>query len=86
MRVKQYLRAVALALALGIATMAPAIADDHDDAVVERGRYLAKIAGCNDCHTPGYPQAAGPGAARSLRDVAGPAAALSGCVACARLS
>jgi hypothetical protein len=23
-------------------------------AVVERGRYLAKIAGCNDCHTAGY--------------------------------
>jgi mono/diheme cytochrome c family protein len=21
---------------------------------VERGRYLAVIAGCNDCHTPGY--------------------------------
>jgi len=21
---------------------------------VERGRYLTKIAGCNDCHTPGY--------------------------------
>ena len=21
---------------------------------VERGRYLLKIAGCNDCHTPGY--------------------------------
>jgi mono/diheme cytochrome c family protein len=21
---------------------------------VERGRYLVKIAGCNDCHTPGY--------------------------------
>ena len=21
---------------------------------VERGRYLARIAGCNDCHTPGY--------------------------------
>lgn len=21
---------------------------------VERGRYLIKIAGCNDCHTPGY--------------------------------
>jgi len=21
---------------------------------VERGRYLSKIAGCNDCHTPGY--------------------------------
>lgn len=21
---------------------------------VERGRYLSKVAGCNDCHTPGY--------------------------------
>lgn len=21
---------------------------------IERGRYLAKIGGCNDCHTPGY--------------------------------
>jgi mono/diheme cytochrome c family protein len=21
---------------------------------LERGRYLVKIAGCNDCHTPGY--------------------------------
>ena len=21
---------------------------------VERGRYLSRIAGCNDCHTPGY--------------------------------
>ena len=24
------------------------------DAQVQRGRYLVKIAGCNDCHTPGY--------------------------------
>lgn len=22
--------------------------------MVERGRYLARTAGCNDCHTPGY--------------------------------
>jgi mono/diheme cytochrome c family protein len=22
--------------------------------MIERGRYIAKIAGCNDCHTPGY--------------------------------
>ena len=22
--------------------------------MVERGRYLVNIAGCNDCHTPGY--------------------------------
>jgi mono/diheme cytochrome c family protein len=26
---------------------------------IERGRYLVRIAGCNDCHTPGY--AAGDG-------------------------
>lgn len=26
---------------------------------VERGRYLLKIAGCNDCHTPGYLMAEG---------------------------
>lgn len=25
-----------------------------DMKMVERGRYLAKITGCNDCHTPGY--------------------------------
>jgi len=24
-----------------------------------RGRYLVATAGCNDCHTPGYPQAGG---------------------------
>jgi mono/diheme cytochrome c family protein len=28
-------------------------------AVIERGRYLVKTTGCNDCHTPGYLQAAG---------------------------
>lgn len=26
---------------------------------IEHGRYLVKIAGCNDCHTPGYTAAAG---------------------------
>jgi mono/diheme cytochrome c family protein len=35
----------------------------HDKAsgleLIERGRYLARIAGCNDCHTPGYAQAGG---------------------------
>ena len=30
-----------------------------DHQLVERGRYLVKIAGCNDCHTPGYMAAAG---------------------------
>jgi hypothetical protein len=30
-----------------------------DAASIERGRYLVKIGGCNDCHTPGYTQANG---------------------------
>jgi len=25
-----------------------------DAQAIARGRYIAKIAGCNDCHTPGY--------------------------------
>ncbi len=38
--------------------MAPAITAPApqviETVVVERGRYLARTAGCNDCHTPGY--------------------------------
>jgi hypothetical protein len=30
-----------------------------DTEQIERGRYLVKIAGCNDCHTAGYVQNAG---------------------------
>ena len=26
---------------------------------LDRGRYLVKLGGCNDCHTPGYGQAGG---------------------------
>ena len=26
---------------------------------ISRGRYIVKVAGCNDCHTPGYAQSAG---------------------------
>ena len=29
------------------------------DAQVERGRYLVKVTGCNDCHTAGYAMAGG---------------------------
>jgi len=28
-------------------------------AILERGRAVAVVGGCNDCHTPGYPEAAG---------------------------
>lgn len=30
-----------------------------DKTIEERGRYIIKIAGCNDCHTTGYAEAAG---------------------------
>lgn len=30
-----------------------------DSTDVARGRYLVTIAGCNDCHTPNYPQTGG---------------------------
>ena len=30
-----------------------------DSVGVERGRYLVSVAGCNDCHTPGYMPSAG---------------------------
>ena len=33
--------------------------ESPDTAQIERGRYLVKIAGCNDCHTPGYTQKIG---------------------------
>ncbi len=30
-----------------------------DPVLVDRGRYLTRTAGCNDCHTPGYAETAG---------------------------
>lgn len=29
------------------------------DPTVERGRYLVNVSGCNDCHTPNWPQSGG---------------------------
>ena len=30
-----------------------------DAQLIERGEYLVRIAGCNDCHTPGYAESGG---------------------------
>jgi mono/diheme cytochrome c family protein len=38
---------------------APAKTSPADARQIERGRYLVKVAGCNDCHTPHYPEKAG---------------------------
>lgn len=45
-------------LLLGLGSLALA-ASAGDRALVERGRYLVKATGCNDCHTAGYGPTAG---------------------------
>ncbi|HRP34923.1 MAG TPA: cytochrome C [Gammaproteobacteria bacterium] len=57
MKIHAHLLVAALAVALGC--IASAAHAEEDGAVLERGRYLARVAGCNDCHTPGYPQSGG---------------------------
>jgi mono/diheme cytochrome c family protein len=46
---------VALAAAAGaVLAAATLLPRAHADAQVDRGKYLVTLAGCNDCHTPGY--------------------------------
>lgn len=63
---KRTLTAVSLVLAIGAASAQadapkakPGKAARLDPQLVERGRYLVKTAGCNDCHTPGYAMTGG---------------------------
>lgn len=42
-----------------LAQAATAAGPGKDARVIEHGKYLTKLGGCNDCHTPGYPEAAG---------------------------
>lgn len=52
--------ALAALSSLFLVAQVPAHAGSGNDArAIERGKYLAKIGGCNDCHTPGYMQAEG---------------------------
>lgn len=37
----------------------PIASSTLDPAKIERGRYLAQITGCNDCHTEGYAESGG---------------------------
>jgi mono/diheme cytochrome c family protein len=48
---------VAAAVALAVTCTGVSAAEPGD--MVQRGRYLVQIAGCNDCHTPGYMETAG---------------------------
>jgi mono/diheme cytochrome c family protein len=62
------LRVLVIGIAVGAAAAQPAFAQatksidsakSVDSDPVARGRYLAVIGGCNDCHTPGYIESAG---------------------------
>jgi mono/diheme cytochrome c family protein len=45
---------------LALCAALPAAAQDKKaDAMVERGRYVVTIGGCNDCHTPNYAPSGG---------------------------
>lgn len=48
-----------IALAVGFATSLSFAAGTGEDPGVTRGRYVARITGCNDCHTPGYAESGG---------------------------
>ena len=54
---------LAVLVAAACACLGTAAAQDKGakapSADVKRGRYLVQIAGCNDCHTAGYPESAG---------------------------
>ena len=41
------------------ASSAVAASPQYPQADIQRGRYLVRITGCNDCHTPGYPESNG---------------------------
>jgi len=43
--------ATAAAAVFAAATLLPRA---HADSQIDRGKYLVTLAGCNDCHTPGY--------------------------------
>lgn len=58
MKGKLIAAALAGCLALPVAG-AWADGESGDGAAVERGRYLVRITGCNDCHTAGYAAAEG---------------------------
>jgi mono/diheme cytochrome c family protein len=48
-----------LVLLIAPCLAASAFAQDKADPLVNRGRYLIQITGCNDCHTAGYAPSGG---------------------------
>lgn len=60
MKVSKTIRAFSWVSSLFLSFLATSsIAEQINEDVIERGKYLVKIAGCNDCHTAGYLMSAG---------------------------
>jgi len=55
----RHLTVVTLTAFALLAQAAAAAATDRDTRLIERGKYLAQVGGCNDCHTPGYMESGG---------------------------
>jgi mono/diheme cytochrome c family protein len=53
------MKKLVLVAALAVAFPVYAQQKKADDAQLKRGRYLVQIGGCNDCHTPAYPEKGG---------------------------
>jgi mono/diheme cytochrome c family protein len=51
--------ALAVLTITGVAAADAARRDGAQQNMIDRGRYLMKIAGCNDCHTAGYAPSGG---------------------------
>ena len=51
--------AVAALAITGVAAADSARREGAEQKTIDRGRYVIRIAGCNDCHTPGYAQSGG---------------------------
>ena len=58
MNVRTISRAVLAACAVAVSHNVPA-EPTPDARQIERGRYLVGVGACNDCHTPGFNEAAG---------------------------
>jgi mono/diheme cytochrome c family protein len=48
------LACLAIAATAALATAAALLATGRADSLIDRGKYLVTLGGCNDCHTPGY--------------------------------
>lgn len=56
MRLTKYALLLPMALLINNALAAD---PDANARIIERGRYIVNISGCNDCHTAGYPESGG---------------------------